>query len=168
MSVNFNTTVNGTHTSKCFSLGNLTTERIGKTFVYCTILVVSLAGNSLIGIIVYKTKTMRKTINFFIVNMAMFDMLLPIFILPYRIKELMNFESWFNIYDPLWQVFCKVNPFISFLSCIVSTESLLLIALDRFGAVVFPLRRPLISLELCPFLILATWIFAAIWSLNIL
>jgi len=31
---------------------------------------------------------------------------------------------------------------------------------DRFGAVVFPLRSPLIGPKLCPFLILATWIFA--------
>ena len=42
----------------------------------------------------------------------------------------------------------------------VSIQSLILIAVDRFGAVVFPLRSPLISSKLCPFLILATWIIA--------
>ena len=34
------------------------------------------------------------------------------------------------------------------------------IAVDRFGAVVFPLRSPLISSKLCPLFILATWIVA--------
>ena len=40
----------------------------------------------------------------------------------------------------------------------VSFQSLILIAVDRFGAVVFPLRSPLISSKLRPFFILATWI----------
>ena len=43
---------------------------------------------------------------------------------------------------------------------VVSIQSLVLIAVDRFGAVVFPLRSPLISSKLCPFFILATWIIA--------
>ena len=38
----------------------------------------------------------------------------------------------------------------------MSIQSLVLIAVDRFGAVVFPLRSPLISSKLCPFFILAT------------
>ena len=42
----------------------------------------------------------------------------------------------------------------------MSVQSLALIAVDRFGAVVFPLRSPLISSKLCPFFILATWIVA--------
>ena len=35
---------------------------------------------------------------------------------------------------------------------------MVLIAVDRFGAVVFPFRSPLISSKLCPFFILATWV----------
>ena len=42
----------------------------------------------------------------------------------------------------------------------MSVQSLVLIAADRFGAVVVPLRSPLISSKLCPFFILATWIVA--------
>ena len=40
----------------------------------------------------------------------------------------------------------------------MSVQSLVLIAVDRFGAVVFPFRSPLISSKLCPYFILATWI----------
>ena len=46
------------------------------------------------------------------------------------------------------------------MSTVVSIQSLVLIAVGRFGAVVFPLRPPLISSKRCPFLILATWIVA--------
>ena len=56
---------------------NPTAEKIGITFAYCLVYLVSLAGNTVIGIIVYKTKTVRKPINFQIVNMAMCDLLFP-------------------------------------------------------------------------------------------
>ena len=42
----------------------------------------------------------------------------------------------------------------------MTIQSLVLIVVDRFGAVVFPLGSPLISSKLCPFFILATWIIA--------
>ena len=42
----------------------------------------------------------------------------------------------------------------------MSIQNLVLIAVDRFGAVILPLRSPLISSKLCPFFILATWIVA--------
>ena len=50
--------------------------------------------------------------------------------------------------------------FATVVSVAVSIQSLVLIAVDRFGAVVFPRRSPLIGPKLCPFLFLATWIFA--------
>ena len=40
----------------------------------------------------------------------------------------------------------------------MSIQSFVLIAVDRFGAVVFPLRSPLVSTKLCRFFIPATWI----------
>ena len=80
-----NATVNG---SSCFDVFNFKAARIGRTFAYCLIFVVSLVGNSLIGIVVYKTPTLRKPINFFIVNMAMSDLLYPIFLVPWKLTEL--------------------------------------------------------------------------------
>ena len=55
---------------------------------------------------------------------------------------------------------CKLVSFPIDVSSLVSIQSLVLIAVDRFGAVVFPLRSPLISSKLCAFFILATWIVA--------
>ncbi len=85
MSANVNTTTNGTQSLGCLS--NSTAKKIGTTFAYCLILAVSLAGNIFIGIIVYKTKSMRKPINFLIVNMAMSDLLFPIFLIPQLITD---------------------------------------------------------------------------------
>ena len=137
---------------------NPTAEKIAKPFAYCLIFVVSLAGNTVIGIIVYKTKTMRKPINFFIVNMAMSDLLFPIFFIPREI-QLLYIDSWL-IGGPLGQALCKLAIFLASVSTVVSIQSLVLIAVGRFGAVVYPLRSPLISSKLCPFFILVTWIVA--------
>ncbi|XP_078357472.1 QRFP-like peptide receptor [Oculina patagonica] len=159
---NLNTTENVTQLtlSSCFTPDNLTAERIAKTFGYCIIFVVSLVGNISIGIIVYKTKTMRKTINFLIVNMAMSDLLFPIFGIPLILTEL-HFSSWL-ISGLLGQALCKLLPFLQDVSVAVSVQSLVLIAVDRFGAVVFPLRSPLTSSKLCPYFILTAWITAII------
>ena len=112
---------------------------------------ISLAGNAVIGMIVYKTKTMRKPINFLIVNMAVSDLLFPIFVIPREI-QMLYIDSWL-IGGPLGQALCK-------LVILVSIQSLVLIAVDRFGAVVFPLRSPIISSKLCPFFILSIWTIA--------
>ena len=161
MTQDLNKTMNGTQPLSCY--WNPTAEKIGVTFAYCLIILISLVGNTLIGLIVYKTKTMRKPINFLIVNMAMSDLLFPIFWIPWSIQRL-YINSWL-ISGPLGQALCKLAFFLPHVSIAVSIQSLVLIAVDRFGAVVFPLRSPLISFKLCPFFILASWIIAmAVYS----
>ena len=145
-------------TSNCVSPASMKAAYIGYTVAYCILLVASLAGNSFVGIIVYKTKTMRKTINFFIVNMAMSDLLFSVFAFPWALIEL-NAGSWL-ISGIFGHTLCNLISFAKVVSIAVSIQSLVLIAVDRFGAVVFPLRSPLIGPKLCPFLILATWILA--------
>ena len=164
MSENVSATMNGTQSmSSCF---NPTARRIGETFAYCLLFLVSLVGNTFIAIIVFKTKTLRKPINFLIVNMAMSDMLVPIFLFP-RELILTYTRSWL-MGGPLGQVLCKLSIYASYLSFTVSIQSLVLIAVDRFGAVMFSLRSPLINSKRCRFFILATWIIAiAIFCVNL-
>ena len=156
MSQDLNNTMNGTQPLSCY--WNPTAKNIGTTFALCLIFLVALAGNTVIGIIVYKTKTMSKPINFLIVNMAMSDLLVPIFWIPVDI-QLLYINSWL-IGGPLGRALCKLVEVFPRVSFAVSIQSLVLIAVDRFRAVVFPLRSPVISSKLCPFFILATWIIA--------
>ena len=150
-----NTTVNG---SGCSSLLNPQAARIAQTVGYSVISAVSLVGNSFIGIIVYKTQTLRKPINFFIVNMAMSDLLYSISLFPRHITYLYADSS--LISGHFGQTLCKLTSFLSYVSTGVSIQGVLLIAVDRFGAVLLPLRSPLISSKACPFFILASWIVA--------
>ena len=72
----------------------------------------------------------------------------------------MHTKSWL-IGGQFGNTLCKLVPFFGDVPMIVSVQNLVLIAVDRFGAVVFPLRSPLIRSKLCPFFISATWIVAA-------
>ena len=92
--------------------------------------------------------------------MAISDLLFPVFLIPLNLSNLQNNYSWL-VGGQLGQALCKLLPFFSNVSIVVSSQNLILIAVDRFGAVVFPLRSPLIRSKLCPFFILATWIVAA-------
>ena len=160
------TTTNGLSSWNCSSLINSAAAKTGKTIALSLILIVSLVGNSLIGIIVYKTPNLRKPINFLIANMALSDLLFPIFWLPKRLLDL-HVDSWL-INGVLGQILCKLHAFLVEASSFVSVQSLVLIAVDRFRAVVVPLRSPLISRRLCPFFILTTWIVAmAVASPNL-
>ena len=144
MSQDLNSTMNGTQPLSCS--WNPIVKKVGITFAYCLIFLVALVGNTVIGIMVYKTKTMRKPINFLIGNMAMSDLLIPIFWIP-RDIQLLYINSWL-IGGSLGQALCKLVSFLPEVSIVVSIQSLVLIAVDRFGCVVFLLRSPLISSKL--------------------
>ena len=91
--------------------------------------------------------------------MASSDLLFPIFWIPWNLSHLHTNYS-FLIGGQLGQALCKLVPFFGAVSLTVSIQNLILIAVDRFEAMVFPLRSPLIRSKLCPFFILATWIVA--------
>ena len=141
---------------------NFTALKIGGIVTYCLIIIVSLVANSLIVIIVCKTPNLKKPINYFIANMASSDLLYPLSWIPLRLSGF-HTDS-FLIGGQLGQALCELLPFFGNVSVVVSTQNLILIAVDRFGAVVFPLRSPLIRSKLCPFFINATWIFAIVFN----
>lgn len=62
------------------------------------------------------------------------------------------------IEGPLGLALCKIIYFLQDVSTAVFVQSLVLVAVDRYGAAVLPLRRSIISSKLCPYFILATWI----------
>ena len=158
--LSMNSAANGSSGSwSCF---NFTALKIGGIVTYCLIIIVSLVANSLIVILVCKTPKLKKPINYFIANMASTDLLYPLSWIPFSLSGF-HTDS-FLIGGQLGQALCKLLPFFGNVSVVVSTQNLILIAVDRFGAVLFPLRSPLIRSKLCPFFINATWIFAIVFN----
>ncbi|CAH3146628.1 unnamed protein product [Porites evermanni] len=156
-----NTTETTSIVGACSTGINVSALKIGQTIGYNLILVVSLAGNSAIGVIVYKTLSLRKPVNYLIMNMAMSDLILPFITVPWFLVRLnASTAGHWHIGGPLGQALCKLVVYLPMVSYSVSSQSLVLIAVDRFVAVVFPLRSPVIGRKLFPFVITATWIIA--------
>ena len=103
---------------------------------------------------------MRKPINFFISNMAISDLLFPLNVFPRYLAEMYE-DSWL-ISGNLGEVFCKVIPVLADIPTAVSVQSLVLITVDRFVAVAFPLHSPLFSSKRCTFFIFGTWIIGVV------
>ncbi|XP_073227962.1 RYamide receptor-like [Porites lutea] len=156
-----NTTETASMIVVCNNVINVSGLKIGLTIGYSLILVVSLAGNSAIGVIFYKTPSLRKPINYLIINMAMSDLIFPFITVPWFLVRFYTtpVDHWL-IGGPLGQALCKLIVYVTAVSYGVSSQSLVLIAVDRFVAVVFPLRSTVISRKLFPFVITATWIIA--------
>ena len=65
-----------------------------------------------------KKQTLRKPINYFVANMAISDLLYPIFLIPLKLTWL-YVDAWL-ISGPVDQVLCKLRFFLSAVSSIVS------------------------------------------------
>ena len=70
----------------------------------------------------------------------MSDVLYPTFLFPVLLAK-MHFGPWF-VGGTLGQALCKLHVFLADCSVLVSIQSLVLIAVDRLGALVVPLRSP--------------------------
>ena len=133
-----------------------------KTLAYFIILFICLVGNILVLLITYKNKQLRKSIGFFVFNMAVSDLLNPLTIMPIRIVQIISGSDAWNIDSPrmLGNILCKLSYFLPDVSLAVSVQSLVLISMDRFVATIFPLCTKLESLKARLTSILFTWIVA--------
>ena len=126
--------------------------------VYCMVLLVGLTGNALIITLVYKRKDLRKTINQLIANMAFSDFVFQLTFIPVELAKA-AYGQW-PIAEPAGSIVCKIQSFVISTSVYVSVQSLTWIALDRFIAVVFPMKVHLISSRFRVLAIASTWIVA--------
>lgn len=160
-----NFTSNGTESKVteaiCF-LHDSAGSKAGRVIPYCFIIPLSLVSNSLVVAIIYKDRRMHKTVNFFIVNMSIADILATVVYMP-RVMSI-----WLAGYE--WQVdgipgfiFCKLSVCLNQTSIAVSIFTVVVISLDRFFAVVFPLRV-FITDRISQIIIVCIWIASLLAS----
>ena len=125
---------------------------------YVPILFVAITGNLLVMTVVYRNKAMRKTINFFVANMAFSDLMFTVISVP-RVVTILLFGYKWLANGSLGLIFCRMVPFVMEITIIVSVLTIVAISLDRFLAVSFPLRT-FINKKLCLFSIFAMWLMA--------
>ena len=132
------------------------------TTVFAIISVAAIIGNILVIASMYKTPNLRTSTNYYYVNMAVSDLLSSVIIWPLFLVENITTRSEDLLQGSLPAVGCKVGMYSRTLSSIVSSLSLLLIAVDRFIAVVFPLKAKLITRKVRGSLLFASWLIPMI------
>ena len=129
------------------------------TSILAVITTVTLVGNMLIAVVFSKNPSLRTSTNYYIVNMAVSDFLGPFFSWPLYVSEGMFTRNVFI--SGSWALaVCKLGMYFRAVFQIVSVESLVLIALDRFVAIVFPFKVAMMNWKIRGILLLVSWLIA--------
>lgn len=122
---------------------------------YSTIIFCGVMGNSLVIYVVYRFKSLRTVTNFFIVNLAVADLLVNTLCLPFTLVYTLYGEWMFG------QVLCFMLPCAQGMSVHVSTITMNIIALDRHRSIVRHMETRM-SKEMCTLIIVITWAVSAL------
>ena len=107
---------------------------------------VAFTGNLLVTATFFSTPSLRTSTNFYIVNMAISDIFGSCFNwLLYAVEGMLTSRTLINGHSA--PILCKVGMYSRAVSQLVSVLSLVLIAFDRYIAVVFPLKEISFGME---------------------
>lgn len=136
------------------TIGDLTWFRVLKYTLYAIMFLISFPGNFMVCVIITRRKKMKTVINFLILNLAISDVLYTIYVpLDIAVTET---TAW-----PFAPFFCSLFFPLMTLSICVSAFTLMVLALSRFWAVVFPLRRQISIIQVKTSLVV-------IWLLGVI
>ena len=121
-----------------------------------TICFMTIGGNVLVLLAVFVNSHLRSTTNYFIVNLAIADLLLGTAVLPFSASlEIVNYWAF-------GQIFCDIWAAVDVLCCTASIMSLCVISIDRYIGVTRPLQHSTIMTERRAF-----YIIILVWALAI-
>ena len=160
-----NTSTNATSTPPICSDAFLDSVaiKVVKTLAYSVVLLLSLVGNAFILAVLYRKRRLRTIINLFICNMSASDIVMELVVMPMRIKDVFLPQGQWLVTGALGSVLCKGASFVHTATLLVSIITLLIIAVERFFSVVYPLKRqPIRTRKVCFLLIAFTWFLSAV------
>ena len=141
--------------------GHVSCPQTVSIFFTVTMAIISSAasiGNILVIIAVYKTPSLRTSANIYYVNMAVSDFLASLATWPLYLTDEIITSRGSLIQGPLATAGCKVGMFVRLVSSSVSIISLVLIAVDRFIATVYPLKITALTGRKRAVSLFATWL----------
>ena len=123
------------------------------SILYGSISVTAVIGNFLVILVIIKNKSMQTVTNFFIANLSVADVMIGIFSIPFQFQAAL-LQRW-----DLPHILCPVAPFVKELSVNVSIITLTVISIDRYFAVIHPLK-PRCSSKTARLVMLIVWGFS--------
>ncbi|XP_008832368.1 neuropeptide FF receptor 2 [Nannospalax galili] len=120
---------------------------------YFLIFFLCMVGNTMVCFIVMRNKHMHTVTNFFILNLAISDLLVGIFCMPTTLLDNI-IAGW-----PFGNTMCKVSGLVQGISVAASVFTLVAIAVDRFRCVVYPFK-PKLTVKTAFVTIVIIWVLA--------
>ena len=117
--------------------------KVGFTFAYITIFVISLFGNSVGLQVVERAKTPSKRITYLLIkNLAVADLILTLTEMPYCVWVMyFDYNRWFG--GTMGTITCKLFFYAILVSIAASVITLTIISIDRFFVIYYPLKLTL-------------------------
>lgn len=120
---------------------------------YSVLIATGAVGNGLVCVAVARKPAMRTARNMYIINLAISDLILCLFTMPFSLLEIV-FKHW-----PLGTFTCKAVAGLEATTIFVSTISIMAIAIDRYKVIVYPTKEQFNPLRgFC--MIANIWLFA--------
>nr|CAD7438397.1 unnamed protein product [Timema bartmani] len=129
--------------------------------LYGAIFVLALCGNGLVCYVVQASPRMRTVTNYFIVNLAVGDILMTLLCIPFSFVTTLLLQHW-----PFGRIMCSTVSYSQAMSVFVSAYTLVAISVDRYMAIMWPLK-PRMSKTQAKVVILIVWTIAVITALPI-
>ncbi|KAM4546970.1 alpha-1A adrenergic receptor-like [Fundulus diaphanus] len=129
--------------------------------VLASFIMFAIVGNILVILSVVCNRHLRTPTNYFIINLAMADLLLSTTVLPVSATlEVLG-------YWVFGRIFCDIWAAVDVLCCTASIMSLCVISIDRYVGVRYPLQYPTVVTRRRALLaMLAVWILAFVISIG--
>ncbi|EZA56385.1 Cholecystokinin receptor [Ooceraea biroi] len=131
--------------------------------LYGTIFFLSIVGNSLVLITLARNKRMRTVTNVYLLNLAISDLLLGVFCMPFTLlgQILKNFVFGLTM--------CKLIPYFQAVSVSVGVWTLVAISLERYFAICRPLKSRRWQTQFHAYKMIAVvWTLSLTWNMPIL
>ncbi|NWX88767.1 GPR19 protein, partial [Nothoprocta ornata] len=132
-------------------------EIIAASMIFGIFWLLSIFGNSLVCLVIHRSRRTQSTTNYFVVSMACADLLISVASMPFVLLQLTS-GKWM-----LGSGMCKLVRYIQHLTPGVQIYVLLSICVDRFYTIVYPLSFK-VSREKAKKMIVASWIFDATFA----
>ncbi|XP_068027356.1 cholecystokinin receptor type A [Melanerpes formicivorus] len=109
-------------------------HQIIRILLYCLIFLLSMLGNTLVITVLVRNKRMRTVTNTFLLSLAVSDLMLCLFCMPFTLIPNLLKDFIFG------SAVCKAATYFMGVSVSVSTFSLVAISLERYSAICKPLQ----------------------------
>lgn len=143
-----------------------TSKHLALSATLIGICIVTFLGNLAVCATVFIHRALRTTTNYLIASLAFADLLVSLFSMPFRIHSILRNDHWC-----LDLKACALWVWIDLVACSSSVGSLAAVSIERFVAVKYPLRYPVLmtrrtGLKMIGFVWLYSTICASLGNYN--